>query len=208
MSRISQKDLNTLFQQLRQIKTGIKCLNAATPPSVVLPGTDCDNPSYVKFCETPVDYDYKPIGLPICYECPDGTKYQSILCVKYENGVEVGRTTIFIGPDGQEIAALPACAALCVDKPPCEPKIGDWNGEDLIEEPFTNLQVMKKECALQCRVTLTTSAGVFTMYEGEGKLTLPKFNCGVTLDDIEITEGDCELSDIIGRWSHSGCNNC
>ena len=202
--RINDDSAGRILGPIQRLLHRIKCLLEDAP------GKTCDTPIYVKACDSVVgiDFEYKTIGDPICYQCPDGTKYQTVLCIKYENGVEVGQQVIMLGPDGNIIETLPDCAEPCVTVKVCRPKVGNWSGAELPDDSFTDLQVMKKECALKCEILIITSAGEFTMYPGEGKISIPTFDCGVTIEEVKITEGDCKLSDIIGRWSHSGCNNC
>lgn len=130
--------------------------------------------------------DLSSLGIPVTPV--DGVTYQAItvcdaststLWVQW-NAVENGVVTVLqdwvdtgrqCNPDEQPI---------------CDQYIGDAMGDDVSELEAGNYFVIKKPTC--CELTVTTSAGSFTLKKGEVGFESSIFDCPVTIDSIV---GDC-----------------
>ena len=83
----------------------------------------------------------------------------------------------------------------------CDPFIATFPGDDLSTEPFNILCISKKPC---CALTIECSAGTFTLGPDVSTFCTEKFDCPITLTDIAIVDGDCELSDVTVTIQRTG----
>lgn len=187
---------NKLFASLRGIVKQLKCVVEAltTGPIANPTGVSCDNPTYVTLCDAPVDFEYKAIGNPLCYECPDGSTYQVVLCKKYENGVEVGTETIVLDGTGI-IPALPECAVPCTEEP-CSPWMGGGLGDTMPTGSITDFTITLPKCG--CSGIVKTSIGDIPFNDNQDSLCFPPTDCTYTIDEIILSKGStCTLTDVL-----------
>jgi len=76
----------------------------------------------------------------------------------------------------------------------CIPTISDAFGNDLSSLlPGTSFIITKPEC---CRINVITSAGSFTLIDGETYYGTDTFRCPITINSINIISGSCSLDKI------------
>lgn len=143
-----------------------------------IPGSSCENPSYVELCTPQVDFEYKEISR-VCYQC-DGQTYYSILCQKYENGVATELTTILT--DGTSIIDSLPCTTPCNEDLICDPWLGGGS-DDIPTQPITDLTIIL-EC--NCSGVIETSIGDIP-FDNISEICIPTTDCSYTVNNINTT---------------------
>lgn len=149
------------------------------------------------------DFDFRQLP-PVCYEDDDDNKWQLVVLIQYKNGVEVGRTEIWIGPDGTVTETPPSGLTPCdVD---CTPLIQEFDLSENVTSyiPFTNITIYTEGC---CDVFVETSAGDFRVRKNIKMFASSQFGCEVELTSITI-DPECDPSQVIVYLENKGCSNC
>lgn len=166
------------------------------PTTVPPEGTPCDTA-----CGGDYGFEMLP---PVCYEDADNNKWQLVVTLTYQNGVQISQGEIWISPSGQVFSSNPGGLSPCdVD---CNPQIQEFDLSETVTSyiPFTNIVVCKPDC---CMVTVETSAGTFRVRPEMKCFHSSTFECDVELLNITI-EGDCDPSQVYAILENKGCSSC
>lgn len=119
-------------------------------------------------CPPEIDYEFKIIETDKCL--PSGEHVKEVLCITFENGVEVNSSMYWL-VGGARVLTNPG-AGECVN---CDPKIESFDGDAATLTDFNEVTLFIPSC---CEVVLTTSAGVISLPKQKtGWVYNQKFDC-------------------------------
>jgi hypothetical protein len=126
-----------------------------------------------------------------CYEDPATCeKYKQLITFTFKGGMKEETSVCWILPDGSISTTEPTGIRPCTDDCNCDPQVESFQGNAATLTTFNEIDLFVPKC---CEITVTTSAGTFTIPSQPSPFNFcKKFDCLVSGYSIA---GDC-ISDV------------
>lgn len=174
------------------IITGWEVFNTnVNPPTstIWLNGVDVTGNYEIVPCNN-IKYDYEKETI-----CVDGSNWTKWFVWDKTGDGQPNLVSILWLDENDSVVSTPDISLInnsnCIN---CNPTVSDAFANDLSTLlPGTSFVITKPDC---CRILISTSVGSFTLREKETYYSTTDFECPITIDNIDIISGLCNLDQI------------